>query len=413
MKVLVSAMACDPCGGSEGGVGWAAVNRIALKHDVRVLVHAHSKSSWDSARSRGLVRENVRVRFLGLDEKWNSNRLIARAQSWQRFLAFNREVLGAAMSWHEEEPCDVVHQVTYATWRVPSPLWRMPVPFVWGPIGGVATIPKPFMGMLSLEARIMEFVRAAQTRFTKNSSAFLECVSNSSVVLAANEETEVFLRKYRGEKPMYRLPVAYLPPEKVVRFSRTANTSSSISGPLRLFAGGNIEGRKGVSLALQALALVKRAGVEFVYTVAGGGPEIAKLQALSKSLGIENEVIFHRGFRGDAYVEALHQSDIYFLPSFRETTPVTLQEAVLAGCYPIVADASAAGEMVRLVGGKAVAADEPNVMIAGLCAAILEAAGDRESMRQSALEAARNVATKYSELNYDQVTEVAYSAALS
>ena len=97
-------------------------------------------------------------------------------------------------------------------------------------------------------------------------------------------------------------------------------------------------GTKGVSLALRALARVAKQGMDFHYTVAGGGPEVKSLKSLCHKLDLDDKVEFHTGYAGNDYVRALHGSDVYLLPSFREGTPVTLLEAYLAGCYPVVAD---------------------------------------------------------------------------
>jgi nucleoside-diphosphate-sugar epimerase len=81
MKVIVSAFACDPQGGSEGGVGWNAVNRIARRHDVRVITSRRVERHWKEAAAAGRVPNQVRVRFIGTEADWHSNPLVGRAQS--------------------------------------------------------------------------------------------------------------------------------------------------------------------------------------------------------------------------------------------------------------------------------------------------------------------------------------------
>ncbi len=355
--------------------------------------------------------DGIRVRFLGSEAPWVSNRLLARIQSWIRYLDFNAKVLAAALAWHDEEPADLVHQPIYATWRVPSRLWMMPVPFVWGPLGGAAMIPAQFRRMLSTAALAVERIRDLQSRWTVRSTAFRKCIERSSVVVAANEESHGFLSRFRSPDRMVRLPSAFLPVDRIRRFS-VGESPDDEGGQLELFAGGNIEGRKGVDLAIRALAKVRDAGVRFHYTIAGGGPEIPKLRKLVRSLELDDRVTFHPGFQGEEYVAKLSSADIYLVPSFRETTPVTLQEATLAGCYPIVADASAAGEMVRLVGGSAVPVESPEQVIEDLANEVVRVADDRERMREVAAEASRRVAEHYSADNYDRVIDRAYAMAV-
>ena len=192
------------------------------------------------------------------------------------------------------------------------------------------------------------------------------------MVIAANEETEIFLQPFRGKRPMLRIPVAYLTEEKISSFRRPADHVRK-PGPLRLFAGGNMIGSKGLSLAVRALKRVKDAGIPFHYTIAGGGPEISKISKLLLELGMQNEITLHPGFQGNDYIEALWDSDVFFMPSLREALGLTMVESILAGCYPIVADASAPGELIRIAGGTAVKADTPEAMVIGLTEAVIKA----------------------------------------
>lgn len=411
MKVLISACACNPYLGSEPGVGWTAVCRIALNHEVFVLTDINSQKDWQRARAEGRVPANVQVRFLGKPKKYVENRFIARLQSWLWYLAFTRIVLKAAQDWHEQESFDLCHQVTIAAWRLPSPLWKLPIPFIWGPIGGAGYIPKPFRGMLSPTARIFETVRDIQTFLAKRSRSFRKCVSGTSVILAANQETMDLLRPFREERPMFWLPIVSISEEKAEQFKRKPDRPKE-DGLLRLFAGGNIEGRKGVSLALKALSKVKAQGIDFQYTVAGGGPEIASLKALSHQLGLDDHVTFHPGYSGADYIAALQDSDVYFLPSFRESTPVTLLESYLAGCYPVVADTSAQGEIVNLVGGKAVPVNDMDSLIQGLSQAIIWCAENRDQLASLAETSRIEILKHFSSESYEQTLRNAYEEAV-
>jgi glycosyltransferase involved in cell wall biosynthesis len=412
MKILVTGYACDPYRGSEPGVGWRAVCRIARFHDVHVLTDSHNEEGWKRAEYEGIIPDRIQARFIRDARPCSENRWIAHLQSWMNCAEFNKLVLDEARKWHDEVGFDLCHQVTVAGWRMPSPLWQLPIPFVWGPIGGAGFIPGPFRAMLSPSARLLETMRDLNTWWVSRSSAFRKCITQTSVVFAANEETELFLKAHRGSRKMVRLPIASLPPETVEKFSRPSDDGLA-SPALRLFAGGNMEGRKGISLAMKALAIVKSRGVKFHYTVAGGGPDIPSLLVLRCELGLENEVEFRDGYQGDEYVEALHRSDVYFLPSFRESTPVTLLEACLAGCYPVVADTSAQGEIVRMTGGHAVPLSSIPQLIEGLADAIIWCDANRTEMRELAKDSAGKIANYFSSERYDAAIADAYACKQS
>ena len=350
----------------------------------------------------------MKVRFLRDRSACSENRLIAHLQSWLNYASFNRQVLDAAVRWHSEENFDLCHQVTIAGWRMPSPLWKLPMPFVWGPIGGAGYIPPAFRGMLSRQARLFERLRDLNSAWAVRTRAFRECIRETSVVFAANEETERFLKPFRGEKPLVRLPIASISPEKAAAFRRPDDMDMS-QGPLRLFAGGNMEGRKGVSLALRALAKAGTKGLDFRYTIAGGGPEITSLKELAEELGISEKCDFREGYRGADYISALQGNHIYFLPSFRESTPVTLLEAYLAGCYPVVADTSAQGEIVRLAGGKAVPLTTVDGLVDGLARALLDCEANRAGLKEESEKSREILCEHFHSDRYDREISIAYS----
>jgi len=160
---------------------------------------------------------------------------------------------------------------------------------------------------------------------------------------------------------------------------------------------------------LKALAKVKAQGITFRYTIAGGGPEIGKLKQLTTQLGLQNEIDFHSGYSGQEYIDALHASDIYLLPSFRETMGMTLVEAIMAGCYPIVADTSAQGEIVRMAGGTAVPLTTIEGLIDDLAGAVIDCNARREQLFDEMAQA-RVILCKYLDSErYDRETAVAYA----
>ena len=122
MKILVSAIACNPYQGSENSVGWLAVRALARDHEVWVLTGRRAEADLQRARAEGLVPDRVHFVFAGQCAPWHPNRLRARLQGWREYQAFSRAILPVARSLHAAEKFDLVHHVTYVTWRVASPL---------------------------------------------------------------------------------------------------------------------------------------------------------------------------------------------------------------------------------------------------------------------------------------------------
>ena len=410
MKVLLSAMTCHPRLGSESKVGWdaaRAISEIPTVEECHVMTHVVNQEAILQAQGEGISR-NVHFHFFGKPFSYHPNRMLARLQSWLIYRKWQADLLPFAQSLHRRHSFNLSHHVSIVTWRVASPMWRLPIPFVWGPIGGTALLPSAFLGILSPSAQIFEAARYASGRFSMRSKAFLDCAKQSSAVVAANEETAAFFRPFRSHAPIFQLWPVFFSPRQIASLREPPSMRYAAEKPLQLFAGGNLEGRKGDALALEAIAeLIKRC-VAVNYTFGGGGPELDSLQKLSHRLDIDDRVEFHRGFEHGDYIKRLKESDVYFLPSFRETSPITLLEATLAGCYPVVADSSGAGEIVHRIGGKAVPAHDRPQLVKDLADAIEWCSHNRETIRTAAQEASQRVADQFSQANYTRTIDNIY-----
>lgn len=409
MNVLLSSYTCSPYAGSESGVGWSAACRIARKHEVLVLVGERNRTDLERAADEGLVPDAVRFHYLAEPVEYHPNRGLARMQSWLRYRKFNQQALVAAKELHDRERFDLCHQVTIASWRLPSPLWQLPIPFVWGPLGGGGYVPPSFRLVLTPASKCFERARDLSGMLSRRSANFRKCMVGASVVLAANQETMDLLRPFRGGRPLLKLPIASLDSRKINQFKRGASEAGT--GPLRCFAGGNMIGTKGLAFALRALRIARDRGVDFHYTVAGRGPETAAMTRLATELGIADRVLFHDGYSGEDYVEALQRSDVYLLPSFREGTPVTMLEACLAGCYPVVADISAQGEIVESCGGHAAPINSVEGLVSGLAEAIVWCSEHRAELPRLTCSIGSRVADQFSSNQYDTILDEAYRVA--
>ena len=411
MRVLIVAFACDPRAGSESFIGWNAIQALRGRFDLEVVTSENSRLGLEKeAAERSL---GFRVHYLGTKTKWHPNRMLARLQSWLQAFDFSRQVFAKARQIHSERPFDLTHHVTITTWRVPSLLWRLGVPFIWGPIGGGEPFPWECRSLLSPQAQIFEAVREISNIANQASPRVRATARNAAFCLATNKETMKLLIALRGQKNGVEvMSPAMFWPEQMQRLQVGA-FSKPITKPLRIFAGGTLQGSKGVAVALKALAIAKKQGVDFLYRLGGYGQEVGHLRNLAMELGIEDRVIFGDSLSGDDYLNELRKSHLYLLPSLRENIGLTLLEAMLAGCVPIVAKGGGPGSIVGENRGFAIPVGKPEKMTAEIAEVICLLARDPGLREKLGGEASRFVATEYSAKNYqDRMAEI-YRKALA
>jgi len=412
MKILLSAIACNPVTGSDAYFGWSAARALAALGEVHVLTHGFSRAHISPEDESSLP--GVKFHFLGHPiRRLSRNGLLARVQAWRGCRDWQaRLVLPFARELHSRERFDLIHHVTISSWRLASPLWKLGIPLVWGPLGGGEEVPPAFRSLLSPGTRVFERFRAFTSLQAKRSHGLRECARGAAISLAANQETlEVF--KQIGCSRVELLASAFFHRDRIERFRRLL-ASKVWHGPLRIFSGGNLEGRKGVSLSLRALAILKRDGTPFQYQMGGGGAEATFLKSLGRQLGLGPEdVVFGDVLSGSDYDKALSQSHVYLLPSLRENAGLTMMEAMLAGCVPVVMKLGGPGEIVTEYCGFPIKADQPSDAVKQIALTLQRLHEKREICKNLGEAASERICSHYSESAYLANIKRIYGAALN
>jgi|ERR1043166_7280668 hypothetical protein len=409
MKILLSAIACNPFLVSENYIGWSAVQCLARDHELWVITGSRNRPDLERAQAEGLVAENVRFVYAGEFKPWHQNRLVARMQGWREYIRFTNGLLPVARSLHKTIRFDLTHHVTFATWRVGSPLWKLGIPSVFGPVGGAGTFPLRLMPVLSPFAAAFESLRLLSGVASRLSPSVRACIRRAAYVLTADSETCALASRIRGSSAQVSCLLHAFHSEKGIKAFARYSSLKELNGPLRLFAGGFLIGTKAVILALRALARVKSKGVQFQYRLGAEGPELPRLRKMAVQLGLGKEVRFGDPLSGEVYARELGATHVFFLPSLRESAGLTMMEAMLAGCVPVVADCGGPGHIVTADCGYKLPISSAERLIEGLADTILTINRNREIIRQKGAAAVERITTRFSEQNYREVINSVYA----
>lgn len=113
-------------------------------------------------------------------------------------------------------------------------------------------------------------------------------------------------------------------------------------GPARLLTVARLTEKKGVAIALRAVAELVSSGRDVRYDIVGDGELREPLRAQAAALGLDTIAIFHGAMAHDRVLERFGQADVYVGPSVTaadgdcEGVPNVLKEALAAG-VPVVA----------------------------------------------------------------------------
>jgi glycosyltransferase involved in cell wall biosynthesis len=190
-----------------------------------------------------------------------------------------------------------------------------------------------------------------------------QAAQTANLLLANNHETEELLEDLGAQKEKIKLmSQSFLSPERMASLKCVGPKGSSRE-KLVIFAGGNLEGRKGVAIALEALASLVKWDIPFEFTYGGSGPELRHLLQIAGKLSLPSDAVkLGVMLEGGDYLRALKKAHIYLLPSLREGAPVTMIEAMAASCVPMVGSCGGAAMLVTQDCGRLISITSPSEM---------------------------------------------------
>lgn len=163
--------------------------------------------------------------------------------------------------------------------------------------------------------------------------------------------------------------------------------------PLRLLSAGVLIERKAVDQIIEAVALLRRAGIQATLTVAGSGPAEQALRRLASERRIADAVEFAGWLSPSQLWAAMDRSTFFVTMSRSEAFPVTVIDALAAGVPTISAANQGAASVLRHgVTGWLVPIDDPRALVSQITALIETPSVVQTVARQGATWARRALA---------------------
>jgi len=325
LKVLLSAFACRPGKGSEPEVGWQFGMHMAQLHNVTVVTRSNNRETIEAALAG---HEGPKPEFIYYDlPAWM--RELKRRGVWVAIYYFFWQ-LGIRFYLHPRlKDFDLIHHVTFNSFRHTGFWWFCPCPVILGPLGGGQICPWRYLPWFRKQI-VYEILRSLSV---VNSYLLPHIYLNfyfADKILIANKDTG------RCVPWMFRDKIEYL--------LETAITSDQVLDPLpvkiphrdvRLLWVSRLDKMKGGELALRSVALALTQMQSITLTLVGGGREDKPLKRLAKSLGIENSVIWVGKIPKAEIQNFMAQYDVFLFTSFRDTSGNVVLEAMAAG-LPVI-----------------------------------------------------------------------------
>ncbi len=333
MRLLLSAYACRPNAGSEPGCGWSwAIHLAARGIEVHVLVAKRNQEAIEAGLRVNPIA-NLHFTYVPVPYDWTKKNEALHYVCWQV------AALNAARELARKFEFQLAHHVTYASVHVPTQLWRLGIPVVFGPVGGGQTAPASMLPYFGAE-KSRERLRSSLTMALRLSPFHRQWLRRMSFVLAANRDTLNIVRALGCENTSLMcdsaVPTNY--------FAEGPRNFEERNGALRLLWVGRMLTRKALPLALDALQEVHK---NVTLTIAGDGAHPQTVHQMIRDRNLQHKV-FWKGSRltwtelRTAYAE--HNAMLF--TSLRDSFGSQVLEAMAMGLPIITLDLHGAHDWV-------------------------------------------------------------------
>jgi glycosyltransferase involved in cell wall biosynthesis len=377
----MSAYACEPGKGSEPEVGWQWALQMARYHDVTVLTRANNQPAIEFALAALRGRQPLPV-FVYHDRSPVMLDLKRRTKSVKLYyLLWQRSARDVVAQLHAAHRFDLMHHVTFAGFRYPVAIWGHGAPCVWGPIGGIESIPLRLLPWHHLRSLTYEALRNANNLLQAAPFHVLpKRARATTLILVSTREMQRTFAKLGFDSEV--MPTIGLNPAEMPFQPHRPG-----EGPLRLLFVGNILTLKGVDLALEAL---QQSQTNAVLTLIGTGSYLAAAKRLARRLGLREQVKFEGRLPRPEVLKAYPDYDVFVFPSLHDTGGYAIIEAMFNELPVICLDYGGPAVVVRDGCGIKVPLGPRAKVIAGLAAAIRSYDRNRAAIQEHG-HAAREV----------------------
>ena len=398
--VLVAAYACNPFLGSEEAVGWDWARSIAaIAGKVTVITADFHRADIAAAQeavreaATGAMARQSNLRFVHVPHRpfhyrptplWKRiENSLAKPVMNLAYAQWQRDAYRVARALAAEERFDLVHQLTYVGFRFPGHLWRLGLPFVWGPIGGLENTPWRLLPAMGRAGAIYyggrNIVNSAQRRWLR---------SPRRAVAAAGPGLIAATGSIRGEIAALYGAASTVISEVVapVEISAASPRQRQPDEPLRIVWSGLHLPGKALNLLIEALAPI-RGNVAFELHILGDGPKRAEWQRLAEQRGLADRCVWHGMLPRDRALSVMQAGHLLAITSLKDLTSTVLLEGLALGLPVVCPDHCGFAEVVTPHCGIKVPTASLDGLVAGLRDAVTDLGRD-EDWRQALAEGA-------------------------
>ena len=391
--VLVAAYACNPARGSEEAVGWNWVMAIARRHRITVITAAFHEADIIAA---GAPKGDIS--FVFVPQRWYHYHPTPFWRAIEGSLAkpimnivyalWERDAYHLARSLTKASTFSLVHQLTYVGFRFPGRMWKLGLPFVWGPLGGLENTQWNLLLAMGINGAFYyaarNVINSAHRRWLRSPRSAI-AAAGPGLIAATQGISRELKRVFGADSSVISEVVAplHLSP-RVPRARREGE-------PLKIIWSGVHLPGKALNLLLKGIAVIEGPGTIELHVI-GDGPMRRRWSRMADNLGIDSRCVWHGLVSRKRALEIMGHGHVLVITSLKDLTSNVLVEGLALGMPVICLDHCGFSDAVTDNCGIKVSCQSIAAITSGITAGILRLERDevaRIEMAAAALERAR------------------------
>ncbi len=363
MNILLSAFTCDPTKGSENSNGWYWATGIASRgYTTHCFTRMVGKNGIESkGKQENLIFHYVRLPY-GFENLYGKSSL----GMYLYYILWQWYTYQEAKRIHKLEIFSLAHHVTWGSLQQGSFLYKLGIPFIFGPAGGGQKSPKAFKAYFGKSWKQEVLRNLISNFFILFNPACKRMVRNAKVVLVSNTDTLKVVNKIGTKNVDFSLdaalPQSFYPKEFIPKQSNKNH--------LKLLWVGRFMPRKGLLLVLDVMKELKEY-MDITLTIVGDGEIKEEVLGKIKEYELENTVEWKGKVPFEEVKLYYSNHDLFFFTSLRDSCPAQLIEAMAYGLPVITLKLHGQALIVSETTGIACSCENPEKAIINLKEAIL------------------------------------------
>ena len=352
LNIIIFAHEVCPFSGSECSLGWNTIINIAKHHDLTVL-HASTNQNYSVNYEKNINKfllessQDFKIQFIAIPQprvniffskinKISKNYGIGFPIIYQFiYRLWLRKSLKKATALSKENTYHIAHHINSIHIINPSKAYKLNIPFVWGPTGGLIKLKNSFLKDLSFKVRVREILRNTFIDFIRYFSLnFKRAVKSAELIYLFSKEDLEKVQHLTNANLKLQIDTG------TVNSYKAEENLSINNEEIKAIWVGSISSRKCPEILLKAADKITLNGKKFSLTIVYTGEFNDALNELLLPLKNKINVVLKNNITKNEVQQLMKESNFFIHTSYREAASAVILEAISNGLPVICHDVS-------------------------------------------------------------------------